>query len=158
LLDQISSTVLFYGISVLSLTHVKFNVLNIVKFLNFTSYVLIIAICSPIIIFLPFWKMYALTPFKWLKTLSEYTYYLNNLLTIKPPSFILFWTLFKVFSRQHSYSAHYYENGDRKRKFLRKTSFRQNRFIYLIETQKLITVNTWNFHQMFILTLSSIHS
>ncbi|KAF0763512.1 Uncharacterized protein FWK35_00010494 [Aphis craccivora] len=36
-----------------------------------------------------------------------------------------------------------------KRKFLRKTSFRPNRFFYMVVIQKLITVNTCNFHQIF---------
>ncbi|KAF0749150.1 Uncharacterized protein FWK35_00014564 [Aphis craccivora] len=33
-----------------------------------------------------------------------------------------------------------------KREFLRKTSFRQNRFFYMVVIKKLITVNTLNFH------------
>ncbi|KAF0753893.1 Uncharacterized protein FWK35_00021084, partial [Aphis craccivora] len=41
-----------------------------------------------------------------------------------------------------------------KRKFLRKTSFRQNRFFYMVVIQKLITVNTRNFHQIFMSVLS----
>ncbi|KAF0758614.1 Uncharacterized protein FWK35_00023494 [Aphis craccivora] len=36
-----------------------------------------------------------------------------------------------------------------KREFLRKTSFRPNRFFYMVVTQKLITVNSSNFHQIF---------
>ena len=40
-----------------------------------------------------------------------------------------------------------------KREFLRKTSFRPNRFFYMVVIQKLITVNTWNFHQMFMLVI-----
>ncbi|KAE9545064.1 hypothetical protein AGLY_000607 [Aphis glycines] len=41
-----------------------------------------------------------------------------------------------------------------KREFLRKTSFRQNRIFYFALTQKLIDVNTLNFHQMFVLAFS----
>ncbi|KAF0758988.1 Uncharacterized protein FWK35_00019367 [Aphis craccivora] len=36
-----------------------------------------------------------------------------------------------------------------KREFLRKTSFRPNRFFYMVVNQKLNTVNTENFHQRF---------
>lgn len=43
------------------------------------------------------------------------------------------------------------ENKD----FLRKTSFRQNRFSYFVEIiQQRITADTWNVHQMFTLDLS----
>ncbi|KAF0773154.1 Uncharacterized protein FWK35_00000839 [Aphis craccivora] len=41
-----------------------------------------------------------------------------------------------------------------KLEFLRKTSFQPNRFFYMIVIQKLITVNTLNFHQMFKLVLT----
>ncbi|KAE9522236.1 hypothetical protein AGLY_017366 [Aphis glycines] len=40
-----------------------------------------------------------------------------------------------------------------KREFLRKTSFRLNRFFYMGVIQKLITVNTLNFYKMFMLVL-----
>ncbi|KAF0762452.1 Uncharacterized protein FWK35_00008291 [Aphis craccivora] len=42
----------------------------------------------------------------------------------------------------------------KKREFLRKTSFRLNRLFYMVVIQKLITLNTWKFHQMFMLVLS----
>ncbi|KAE9537903.1 hypothetical protein AGLY_005875 [Aphis glycines] len=41
-----------------------------------------------------------------------------------------------------------------KREFLRKTSFRPNRFFYMVVIQKLITVNTRNFHQMLMSVVS----
>ncbi|KAF0713392.1 Uncharacterized protein FWK35_00034777, partial [Aphis craccivora] len=37
-----------------------------------------------------------------------------------------------------------------KQEFLRKTSFQPNRFFYMVVIQKLIIINTSNFHQMFI--------
>ncbi|KAF0759647.1 Uncharacterized protein FWK35_00029580, partial [Aphis craccivora] len=41
-----------------------------------------------------------------------------------------------------------------KREFLSKTSFRPNRFFYMVVNQKLITVNTSNFNQIFMSVLS----
>ncbi|KAF0767879.1 Uncharacterized protein FWK35_00009384 [Aphis craccivora] len=41
-----------------------------------------------------------------------------------------------------------------KREFLRKTSFRPNRFFYMVVIQQLITVITRNFHQMLMSVLS----
>ncbi|KAF0773896.1 Uncharacterized protein FWK35_00002477 [Aphis craccivora] len=38
--------------------------------------------------------------------------------------------------------------------FLRKTSFQPNRFFYMVVIQKLITVNSSNFHQIFMSVLS----
>ncbi|KAF0710754.1 Uncharacterized protein FWK35_00026800, partial [Aphis craccivora] len=46
----------------------------------------------------------------------------------------------------------------KKREFLRKTSFRPNRFFYMVIIQKLITVNTCNFHQMFMSTTNIFDS
>ncbi|KAF0752427.1 Uncharacterized protein FWK35_00034117, partial [Aphis craccivora] len=42
----------------------------------------------------------------------------------------------------------------KKREFLRKTSFRTNRFFYMVVIQKLITENTSNFHQLLMSVLS----
>ncbi|KAF0771678.1 Uncharacterized protein FWK35_00001861, partial [Aphis craccivora] len=41
-----------------------------------------------------------------------------------------------------------------KQEFLRKTSFRQNRLFYMVVIQKIITINTLHFHQMFMPVLS----
>ncbi|KAF0752652.1 Uncharacterized protein FWK35_00013660 [Aphis craccivora] len=43
-----------------------------------------------------------------------------------------------------------------KREFLRKTIFRPNRFVYMVVIQKLITLNTLNFHQICMLILNEV--
>ncbi|KAF0750681.1 Uncharacterized protein FWK35_00019629 [Aphis craccivora] len=45
-----------------------------------------------------------------------------------------------------------------KREFLRKTSFRPNRFFYMVVIQKLISVNAKHFHQIFMSVALSIYS